>query len=396
MAGRRVSSFLATAAIVVAACSGTASPSTGGQSPSAPVASPSEPAASASAPAESPSGGIDLSAKTAGPNGEASTPVAEIPELSADEIAQIKAGGHKAALLWAGAGTWYNAATGGAKDEFGKLGIDVVATAEANFDPARQATDVETAMALKPDIIITLPVDPVAGREAFQPAVDAGVKLLFIDNGIDGYTAGQQYVSVVTGDHFAMGIAAADLMADAIGDSGEIGYIFHDAQFYVTNNRDKYFKAAIEQQHPSIKIVAEQGFAEEGKTQEIAAAMLTQNPGLKGIYVAWSAAAQGVIAALREAGRDDVKVVAYDLDATNDLDMAQCGNMYGVALDQPFLEGQVLARLGAGALIGKTAPPFVTVPVKTETRDSIAQIWKENVGVDPSPEITAALSQPCG
>ena len=70
--------------------------------------------------------------------------------------------------------------------------------------------------------------------------------------------------------------------------------------FYVTNNRDRYFKAAIEQLYPDIEIVAEQGFAEEGRTQEIAAAMITQNPDLDGIYVAWSSAAQGVIAAVKD------------------------------------------------------------------------------------------------
>jgi len=336
-----------------------------------------------------------LNAKTVGPNGEASTSVADIPALTSDEIAQIKSKHYKAALLWAGAGTWYNAASAGAKDAFAELGITVVATTEANFDPARQATDVETAMALKPDIIITLPVDPVAGKEAYKPAVDAGVKLLFIDNGINGYTAGKEYVSVVTGDHFNMGKTAADLMAKAIGDSGSIGYIFHDATFYVTNNRDRYFKAAIEQLHPNIKIVASQGFTEEGKTQELASAMIAQHPDIKGIYVAWSAAAQGVIAAIREAGRKDIKVVAYDLDATNDVDMAKCGNMYGVALDQPYLEGQTLARLGAAALLGKSAPPFVTVPVKTETRDNIEQIWQDDVHAAPPPEATAALKKPC-
>ena len=99
--------------------------------------------------------------------------------------------------------------------------------------------------------------------------------------------------------------------------------------------------------------MAEQGFAEEGRTQEIAAAMITQNPDLDGIYVAWSSAAQGVIAALREAGKSDVKVVAYDLDATNDLDMAQCGNMAAVALDWPYLEGKTMALLGRARAAGQ-------------------------------------------
>lgn len=338
---------------------------------------------------------IDLEATTVGPNGEASTPAADLAPLTDAEIEQVKAGGHTAALLWAGAGTWYNALTAGARDAFDRLGIAVVTEAEANFDPARQATDVETAMALRPDIVLTLPVDPVAGAQAFRPAVEAGVKLVFVDNGIDGYGAGTEYVSVVTGDHFGMGEAAADLMAQAIGGSGTIGVIFHDADFYVTNNRDRYFQATIEQRYPDITIAARQGFAEEGRTQEIAAAMLAQNPALDGIYVAWSSAAQGVIAALREAGKPDVKVIAYDLDATNDLDMAQCGNMYAVALDWPYLEGQIMAGAAARALLGQDVPPFITVPVQTETRDTIEQVWQENVHATPPKEILDALAQPC-
>jgi ribose transport system substrate-binding protein len=338
---------------------------------------------------------IDLDAETVGPTGEPSTPASEVPALTDDQIAQIAAGDHSAALLWAGAGTWYNALTKGAEERFGELGIEVVARAEADFDPARQQTDVETAMALQPDIILTLPVDPVAAGQAFRPAVDAGVKLVFVDNGIDGYVPGEEYVSIVTGDHFGMGKAAADLMAEAIGGAGKIGYIFHDADFYVTNNRDDYFKAAIEQRHPDIEIAAEQGYTDEGSTQEIAAAMLTQNPDLNGIYVAWSSAAQGVIAALREAGRDDVKVVSYDLDATNDLDMAQCGNMYGVALDWPYEEGRVMADLAAHALLGNEVPPFVTVDVQTMTRDNLAETWQANVGQDVTPEIAGALETPC-
>jgi ribose transport system substrate-binding protein len=123
--------------------------------------------------------------------------------------------------------------------------------------------------------------------------------------------------------------------------------------------------------------------------------MLVQNPDLDGIYVAWSAAAQGVISALREAGKNDVKVVAYDLDATNDLDMAQCGNYYGASLDWPYEEGKVMADLAAQALLGKEVPPFVTVEAQAMTRDNLAETWSTNVGVDVSDEIAAALEEDC-
>ena len=216
-----------------------------------------------------------------------------------------------------------------------------------------------------------------------------------MDNGVDDFVPGEDYASIVTGDHFEMGKKAAELMSDAIGGAGKIGFIFHDAVYYVTNNRDAYAKAAFEQLYPDIEIVAEQGFADEASTYEITQAMIVQNPDLDGIYVAWSAAAQGVISVLREAGKDDVAVVAYDLDAVNDLDMAQCGNYYGASLDWPYAEGIAMADIAAQALLGKDVPAFVTVDVQAMTRDNLAETWSSNVGVDPSDEILAALEEDC-
>ena len=104
---------------------------------------------------------------------------------------------------------------------------------------------------------------------------------------------------------------------------------------------------------------------------------------------------QGVIAALREAGKSDVKVVAYDLDATNDLDMAQCGNYYGASLDWPYEEGKVMADIAALSLLGEEVPAFVTVDVQSMTRDNLAETWVSNVGVEVSDEIAAALEEDC-
>jgi ribose transport system substrate-binding protein len=334
---------------------------------------------------------FDLSDTTHGPNGEPATPAADISPLNDEQAAEIADMKPTLAILHGGASTWFSAMEEGVRAEAARLGIEIVLTAQADFDPAKQASQVETAMARNPDIIVTLPVDPVSAAEAFRPAVDAGVKLLFVDNGIDGYKAGDQYVSIVTGDHFAMGRAAAELMADAIGDQGKIGFIYHDADFYVTNNRDRYFKAVIEQEHKNIEIVDEAGFAEEGKTEDIASAMLTQHPDLDGIYVAWSAAATGVLAALRAAGNAHVKVVSHDLDATNDIEIATGGNLYGVAADRPYLEGETMVRLAALSLLGESTPPFVIVDPVTETRDNIVQAWRDSLNQSPPQEILEHL-----
>jgi ribose transport system substrate-binding protein len=327
-----------------------------------------------------------------GPNGETTTPASQI-KLTDEDIAKVKSGNYSAALLWAGAGEWYNGLTSGATAEFEKLGIKIVATADAQFDPAKQATDVETVLALKPDIILTLVVDPTSGAQAFQAAVDKNVVLVFADNGAQNYEAGKQYVGIVTGDHYGMGRGSADLMAEAIGGKGKIGFIYHDADYFVTNNRDRSFICYIKSHYPDIQVVAAGGFTEEPKTEEVASAMLTQHPDLNGIYVAWDVAAEGVIAALRGANRTDIKVVTEDLGANNDLDMAQGGNMYGKTIDMPYSIGVTMADQAALKLLGKETYPFVVVDLMKVKKDNLADAWKKALNLDPPENIMKALGQ---
>jgi hypothetical protein len=54
-----------------------------------------------------------------------------------------------------------------------------------------------------------------------------------------------------------------------------------------------------------------------------------------------------------------------------------------------------MADLAARSLLGESVPPFVTVPVQTEFRDTIEQVWNENVNAAPPQEILDALAEPC-
>ena len=335
---------------------------------------------------------FDFGEKEKGPNGEAATPASAVT-LSDDEVAKVKAGNYTAALLWAGAGEWYDALGAGAKTRFDELNVKVVATADAQFDAARQANDVETAMTLKPDIILSLIVDPVSGAAAFHPAVDAGAKLVLADNGAEGYSAGKDYVGIVTGDHFGMGAACAELMNDALGGKGKVGYIFHDAEFFVTNNRDNAFRAAIEQRYPGIEIVDAKGFTAENATFDAASAMISQHPEINGIYVAWDVAAEGVVEAIRAAGRDDIKVVTLDLGNTNGLAMAKGEIVYGTVADKPYEMGVTMANLAAYAMLGKEAPPFSTVGFLKVTKDNMAEAWKQSLNKEVPEAIQQALAQ---
>jgi ribose transport system substrate-binding protein len=365
------------AAAVVAACGSdddTESSDSGGAAPAAAAATPS------------PAVG-----ETTGPAGEKATPTDRL-DLTADEIEKIKGGKHTAALVWHQSSDFVTAVSRGAKDQFRELGIDVVAETQANFDAGKQKSDVETVMAKRPDALLTLPVDPTATASAYRGAVDAGAKLVLLSNVPAGFQPGKDYVTVVTDDLFEMGHQAADALAAAIGGKGKIAYFFHDAEYYVTNQRDEAFKKTIEENYPDIEIVAEQGIADPAKAEEQANGVLVKNPSLDGIYVTFSQPpAEGVLSALRNNGNADAKLVSLDLDEPLAIDMARGGNTAALVADRAYELGQSMAKAAAYGILGKRAPEFLVAPVVTVTKDNLEAGYQESLNEGPPQAVLDAV-----
>lgn len=325
-----------------------------------------------------------------GPNGERPTSADQLT-LSQDEIDSVKAGGYTAAFVWHENSDFIQAVQEGVEKGFNELGIEVLASTSAEFDAARQADNVETVLALDPAIIVTIPVDPVVAAEAFRPAVDRGVKIVILTVPPDGYENGTDFVGIVTGQVTEYGKDAAEMLGKALGGEGQVGWIFHDANFWFTNQRDQAFKDWLAYLYPDMEVVAEQGFSDPARTEDIATAMITQNPDLKGIYVAWATAASGVLAALRSAGRTDVKVVTNDLDPTLVIDMLQGGNVAGVVANPAVAVGEKLAIMAAYGVLGKDAPDLAVVSPLAVTADNVPEGWLTEFASEPPPEVQEVL-----
>ncbi len=332
---------------------------------------------------------VSAMAQTVGPKGEAATLSAEVT-VPDDAVSAIKDAKYKAALLWHDQSDFVNAVSAGATDEFKRLGIEVVATTSAGFDAAKQRSDVETAMAKEPNIILSLPLDPVTSAAAFKEARDAGVSLVFLSNLPADYEHPRDYAAIVTDDLYQMGKQAADALAGAMGGKGTVGWIFHDADYYVTNQRDNAFKSTIENDYPDIKIVAEQGISDPARAEEIANAMLLKNPDLGGIYVTWAGPAEGVLAALRANGNKDTKIVTLDLSEPVALDMVRGGNVAAIVADEAYELGRAMAAAAALRLVDKDVPPFIAAPAITVTADNVAEGWKKSLNIDPPASVTSA------
>ena len=331
-----------------------------------------------------------------GPNGETPEP-AEAAALTEEEIAQIKGLGATAAIVMHyGGNDWANAQVEGLRDQFAKLGIEVVAVTDANFKPDKQVSDLETVMAKKPDIIVSIPTDPVATAAAYKKVADAGTKLVFMDNVPQGLEAGKDYVSVVSADNYGNGVTSAHLMAKSLGGKGKIGLIYHEADFFVTKQRYDGFKSTIEQDYPDITIVDEKGIAGPdfaGDAQGAANAMLTENPDLAGIWAVWDVPAEGVMAAARASGRADLKIATQDLGTNVAIALAKGELVVGLGAQRPFDQGVTEALLGAGALIGKEAPPYVALSALPVDHDNVLDAWTQVYHVDPPQDLADSFKK---
>ncbi|MCM3596067.1 substrate-binding domain-containing protein [Metabacillus idriensis] len=311
-----------------------------------------------------------------GPDGEAAVS-AKTLELTEEEVQKIIEGNFKAAIVMHYAGNdWATAQIEGLKATFARMGIEVVAVTDAQFKAEKQVSDIETVLAKDPDIIVGIPVDPVSTASAFKKAADAGVKVVFMDNKPNNLEAGKDYVSVVSADNYGNGVQAAEIMAEELGGKGNIGVIYHDADYFVTKQRVEAFEKTITEKYPDIKIVERGGIVAPNDGEKVASGMLTKNPNLDGMFVVWDVPAEGALAAARTAGRNDLVITTIDLGTTVAIDIASDGMIKGLGAQLPYDQGISEAILAGYSLLGKEAPAYVAVPALKVTPDNVLDSWK--------------------
>lgn len=339
---------------------------------------------------------LESTVLSTGPSGEAPTAASEVV-LTDEELAAVAEMGATAAIiLHYGGNDWSQAQVAGLRATFDELGIEVISETDADFSAETQVADIENSLVLDPSIIVSIPTDPVATSTAFQEAADQGVSIVFMDNVPAGFVAGENFVSVVSADNYGNGVAAAHLMAQALEGAGNIGIIFHDADFFVTRQRYDAFKATIEENYPDIVIAEEQGiigpdFAGEAETA--ASAFLTRNPDLDGIWAVWDVPAEGVMAAARAADNEDLVITTIDLGLNVALAIAEGDLVYGLGAQRPFDQGVNEAKLAAYGLLGKEAPGYVALNALPVTQDNILEAWEIVYHAPPPEELVAAAGQ---
>lgn len=331
---------------------------------------------------------------TMDPNGKPATWYTKL-SLTAEEVAKVRAMNPRVGWELINTSEWDNANLTGFKDAAEALNMEIVATANGDLDPVKQKTDMENFASMDLDVVSAQAWDTDFASQWFDPLAKQGVKLVFMSNVPKGYTPGKEYVGAITDSLYDMGVDSADMMADAIGGEGQILSIEVAGVNYVCNTRDGAFKDTIKAKYPKIEIVEVGGFQKPDEAGTITSALLTKYPDVKGIYVSYSTPAISVLEAVKSMNRKEIKIITMDLDTTASLDMAQGGNIAGIAVDLPYLMGYGRALIAAYGLLGKPCPDncYFTSPSYKATRENLADAYLLSFGVPAPQEILDALAK---
>ena len=317
-------------------------------------------------------------------------------QITDEQAAKIKAGNFTVgiAMGWLG-DDWASEQLIGLKETFAKYNVKVVAETNADWDDARQISDLDTIAVLKPSLVVSIPLNGQTTASAYKKMAAAGSKVVFIDQAVDGMNPGKDYVSIVSSDNLALGMYIADELAKAIGGKGEVAAMYYANDFYVTNLRYIGFVARLMAKYPDIKLVTAAGHDNPNKGQEVAQAVLARYPKLNGMYASWSIPAMGAEVAAKTAGLApaNFKIANENFDQIVAADMAKNGFIAGISSQRPYDQGVAEAKVGLLALIGEKTPPYVVVPPLAVNRGNLAASYKTIYRKELPAEMAADLKK---
>ena len=271
---------------------------------------------------------------------------------------------------------FWQAVKAGADKAAAEFGVDVTfegPDTEAQVD--KQIDMLAAALAKHPAAIGFAALDSQAAIPLLQQAKDAGIPVIAFDSGVDSDIP----VATASTDNIAAAALAADKMAELIGDAGKVALVVHDQTSRTGVDRRDGFVNRMKEAHPNIEIVAiEYGGGDQLKSTEIAKAIMTANPDLKGMFGANEGSAIGVVNAVKETGTKIV-VVGYDSGAAQKAAIMD-GTMAGAITQNPVGIGYETVKAAVAAAKGETV----------EKNIDTGFYWYDKTNID-APEIAAVL-----
>ena len=198
---------------------------------------------------------------------------------------------------------WMGAIIKNAQDQAKASGVKHVMTTAA--DPNKQTNDIEDLIAKKVSAVVMLPIESNAMASAAAKLKAAKIPLIIVDREVKT----DDFAALIKGDNVGIGTNAAAFIGQALGGSGNVVEII-GVPASVTTQRSQGFRDAVAKSWPGLKIIASQaGDFQREKSLSVMTNLLQQHPKIDAVYTHDDEMALGVLQAIKEAKRSDIKVV---------------------------------------------------------------------------------------
>lgn len=321
------------------------------------------------------------------PEGDLATLAGDL-QLTDEDVAQIKDGNFKVAICMHMLNNDVNVTkTNLIKDTLESYGVNVIAVTDGESNVDTMISNLETVMAMEPDLIISIAYDVNAMVPIFEQIRDAGIKLVFFECAPSGFESGTDYAALVSTDYYGNGRFAAEYMAYLLDYSGKVGVAFYDADVWTCNQRDQAFRDVMAK-YPDIEIVADQGYADYNQAGVVADAILAQYPDLDGLYATWDVPAEDCITSAEAVGRDDLIITTVDLGENSARILAQDGMIKAIGSPRSYQDGTAISMAALYALIDKDlGSGYIATPTMGCTQENVLDAYKVIFNTEPAAEI---------
>ena len=327
------------------------------------------------------------------PQGPPATPPTALT-LTEAEIERLKAGKFTAGIAMQALDTpWNSLQVEAITTTLARYGINVVSIADASQNPSRQASHLAAMIERRVDVIFSVPIDPATQYAAYKRVSDAGIKLVFMDNVVHRLIPGRDYVTVVASDNEKNAVFATEELIKAIGGKGDVGLITYsyDSYYSIAARRAGFEKVLA--RHPDVKLVATERFTQPSEVYNKTLSMLRRHPTIKGVFAVWGDPAMQAVAAAKALGRSDLVVTTNDLGPDTAIYVAR-GEILAIGAQLPYDLGVAEANAAAFALLGKSVPPYISLPaVRVKKANLLSAL--ERVTKRPIPEEIRRLCRDC-
>ncbi|RKP57064.1 LacI family transcriptional regulator [Cohnella endophytica] len=309
-------------------------------------------------------------------NASSSAPASDTPSASASassdgssSVESLK--GKKIALVMRfNTGTFSAQYVDGVKKQVAKYGGEVTVLASDN-DLSKMAANLDSAVNQKFDGILVDHGDLAALTNGLNNAKAAGIPIVAFDSGLNSIEG----ITNLAQNDQQLAEFTLEKLAEEAGGKGNIVKVWV-AGFPPMESRQISYKAFIEK-YPEIKEIAAFGDASNPQldTQNKLEAVLKQHPkkgDITAVWAAWDEFAKGAANAIKQAGRDEIKVYGIDL-SDEDLKMIQDPTSPWVASAavDPTSIGTVQVRFLYQKFNGDATPPEVQLEPVFVHRDAL-------------------------